>query len=184
VVSADCAASAIKLAGETTMKIDLLPFDVDMPKISGRDLEASYSRRLSICPSIRRNMSWPIAPHQNSTGFNRVPVRTSSHDRATPARQSRPDRDLSLLLWVSTQSLCCLRSGNSSLELFGIAFANPLFIDGLRKAPGLTLAVWHATSASQTSNGSHLVLRDPAYVTRVVAQGVLVRDVDQAGRLY
>jgi hypothetical protein len=38
VLSADCAASAIKLAGETTMKIDLLLSDVDMPKMSGPDL--------------------------------------------------------------------------------------------------------------------------------------------------
>jgi DNA-binding NtrC family response regulator len=38
VLSADCAASAIKLAGETDRKIDLLLSDVDMPKMSGPDL--------------------------------------------------------------------------------------------------------------------------------------------------
>jgi DNA-binding NtrC family response regulator len=38
VLSADCAASAIKLAGETALKIDLLLSDVDMPRMSGPDL--------------------------------------------------------------------------------------------------------------------------------------------------
>jgi DNA-binding NtrC family response regulator len=38
VLSADCAASAIKLAGETDRKIDLLLSGVDMPKMSGPDL--------------------------------------------------------------------------------------------------------------------------------------------------
>jgi DNA-binding NtrC family response regulator len=38
VLSADGAASAIKVAGETTLKIDLLLSDVDMPKMSGPDL--------------------------------------------------------------------------------------------------------------------------------------------------
>jgi DNA-binding NtrC family response regulator len=38
VLSADCAASAVKLAGETDRKIDLLLSDVDMPKMSGPDL--------------------------------------------------------------------------------------------------------------------------------------------------
>jgi DNA-binding NtrC family response regulator len=38
VLAADCAESAIKLAGETDRKIDLLLSDVDMPKTSGPDL--------------------------------------------------------------------------------------------------------------------------------------------------
>jgi DNA-binding NtrC family response regulator len=38
VLSADCAASAVKLAGETDRTIDLLLSDVDMPKMSGPDL--------------------------------------------------------------------------------------------------------------------------------------------------
>jgi DNA-binding NtrC family response regulator len=38
VLSADCAASAVKLARETDRKIDLLLSDVDMPKMSGPDL--------------------------------------------------------------------------------------------------------------------------------------------------
>ncbi len=38
VLSADCAASAIKLAAETCMTIDLLLSDVDMPNMSGPDL--------------------------------------------------------------------------------------------------------------------------------------------------
>ncbi len=38
VLSTDCAARAIKLAGETDRKIDLLLSDVDMPKMSGPDL--------------------------------------------------------------------------------------------------------------------------------------------------
>jgi two-component system cell cycle sensor histidine kinase/response regulator CckA len=38
VLSADCAASAVKLAGETDRKIDLLLADVDMPQMSGPDL--------------------------------------------------------------------------------------------------------------------------------------------------
>src|SRR5580692_7277215 len=38
VLSADCAASAIKPEGEKNMKIDLPLSDVDMPKMSGPDL--------------------------------------------------------------------------------------------------------------------------------------------------
>ena len=38
VLSADCAASAVKLAQETERKIDLLLSDVDMPNMSGPDL--------------------------------------------------------------------------------------------------------------------------------------------------
>jgi two-component system cell cycle sensor histidine kinase/response regulator CckA len=38
VLSADCGASAVKLAGETAEKIDLLLSDVDMGKMSGPDL--------------------------------------------------------------------------------------------------------------------------------------------------
>jgi DNA-binding NtrC family response regulator len=38
VLSADSAASAVKLAGETDRTIDLLLSDVDMPKMSGPDL--------------------------------------------------------------------------------------------------------------------------------------------------
>jgi len=38
VLSADCGASAVKLAGETAEKIDLLLSDVDMGEMSGPDL--------------------------------------------------------------------------------------------------------------------------------------------------